>query len=55
MILTPQRAFVGSENFSYTSLESNRELGISFTTPALLGSLHATFDRDYSHAQLFAR
>jgi cardiolipin synthase A/B len=55
MILTPRRAFVGSENFSYTSLESNRELGISLTTPSLLGSLRATFGRDYSHAQPFAR
>ncbi len=53
MILTPHRAFIGSENFSYTSLESNRELGISLTTPALLGSLRATFDRDYSRAQAF--
>jgi cardiolipin synthase len=55
MILTPQRAFIGSENFSYTSLESNRELGIAFTTIALLHSLSSTFNGDYSHAQPFAR
>jgi cardiolipin synthase A/B len=55
MILTPQRAFIGSENFSYTSLESNRELGIAFTTAPLLHSLSSTFNGDYSHAQPFAR
>jgi cardiolipin synthase len=53
MILTPHRAFIGSENFSSTSLESNRELGITFTTPGLLASLHATFDRDFAQAQPF--
>jgi cardiolipin synthase len=54
MILTPRRAFLGSENFSYTSLELNRELGIMFTTPAPIRSLNATFDRDYSGASPFA-
>jgi phosphatidylserine/phosphatidylglycerophosphate/cardiolipin synthase-like enzyme len=50
MILTPRRAFIGSENFSYTSLQLNRELGIMFTTPTLIRSLSATFDRDYAQA-----
>jgi cardiolipin synthase A/B len=51
MILSPRRAFIGSENFSYTSLELNRELGIMFTTPTLIRSLSSTFDQDYSQAQ----
>jgi cardiolipin synthase A/B len=54
MVRTPRRAFIGSENFSYTSLELNRELGITFTTAALIRSLGATFDRDYSGATPFA-
>jgi phosphatidylserine/phosphatidylglycerophosphate/cardiolipin synthase-like enzyme len=53
VILTPDRAFLGSENFSYTSLERNRELGITFTARSLIRSLRATFDRDYSQAQPF--
>jgi phosphatidylserine/phosphatidylglycerophosphate/cardiolipin synthase-like enzyme len=53
MILTPTRAFLGSENFSYTSLERNRELGITFTARNLIRSLSATFNRDYSRARAF--
>jgi phosphatidylserine/phosphatidylglycerophosphate/cardiolipin synthase-like enzyme len=51
MILTPSRAFLGSENFSYTSLERNRELGLTFATPGVIRSLRTTFDRDFAHAQ----
>lgn len=53
MILTPQRAFVGSENFSWTSLNRNRELGIIFSAKPILKSLHKTFDGDYADAQPF--
>jgi len=53
MILAPSRGFLGSENFSYTSLELNRELGITFTARGLIRSLTATFDRDYSLAEAF--
>ena len=55
MLLTTRRAFIGSENFSYTSLELNRELGIIFTAPSLIRSLSSTFDQDYSQAQAFTR
>jgi phosphatidylserine/phosphatidylglycerophosphate/cardiolipin synthase-like enzyme len=51
MILTTRRAFLGSENFSYTSLERNRELGLTFTTRGLIRSLRATFDSDFAHAR----
>jgi cardiolipin synthase len=53
MILTPSRAFIGSENFSYTSLERNRELGISLTALGVIHSLRATFNGDFAHARAF--
>ena len=40
-------AFVGSENFSATSLDKNRELGIVISAPDILASLEATFDGDW--------
>ncbi len=54
MILTPTRAFLGSENFSDESLFDNRELGIVLSAPSIVASLHHTFDTDYAGAQPFA-
>ncbi len=50
LMLTPSEAFVGSQNFSPTSLGANRELGITFTTPDILRSLAATFASDETGA-----
>lgn len=48
LLLTDDRlAFVGSENFSATSLESNRELGIVLADPTGLGTLSGTFEQDW--------
>jgi len=44
------RAFVGSENFSYTSLNLNRELGIVVADGAVAASLARTFDADWQGA-----
>jgi len=46
-------AFLGSENFSYTSLTKNRELGILFADPKIIKSLSATFNADWQNAQPF--
>jgi len=43
------RIFIGSENFSSTSLNDNRELGLIITTPAVLASVAKTFAADFSH------
>lgn len=53
LILTEGRAFLGSENFSYSSLFDNRELGIVLSTPGILRSLRRTFDSDYAGAPAF--
>jgi cardiolipin synthase len=43
------RIFIGSENFSSTSLNRNRELGLIITTPAVLAAMAKTFAGDFSH------
>jgi cardiolipin synthase len=45
-----KRAFIGSENFSNTSLNENRELGLITTNSAILSSLQSTLASDYSGA-----
>jgi cardiolipin synthase len=47
------RAFVGSENFSPTSLDENRELGIMITDKEIIASLMKTFGADWSGATPF--
>jgi cardiolipin synthase A/B len=54
MILTPSRVFLGSENFSYGSMNQNRELGLIITAKAIRTALRRTFDRDYAGAKPFA-
>jgi phosphatidylserine/phosphatidylglycerophosphate/cardiolipin synthase-like enzyme len=41
-------AFVGSENFSYYSLNKNRELGLTTTDSGVLSQLSSTINNDYS-------
>lgn len=51
-ILADERyAFVGSENFSPTSLTKNRELGIFFSDTTLVSSLKNTFERDFGNGK----
>jgi cardiolipin synthase len=44
-----QRAFVGSENFTATSLDQNRELGIIVTEPSAIARIQAVFDKDFNN------
>ena len=54
MILADQSsAFLGSENFSYGSLDQNRELGIFLSDPVILNSLFQTFSKDWQNAKPF--
>jgi cardiolipin synthase len=41
------KAFLGSENFSSTSLTKNRELGLTLTDSAILSSLNTTLTSDF--------
>jgi phosphatidylserine/phosphatidylglycerophosphate/cardiolipin synthase-like enzyme len=42
-----QKAFIGSQNLSWTSLDQNRELGIMLEDPVILGALSSTFEEDW--------
>jgi phosphatidylserine/phosphatidylglycerophosphate/cardiolipin synthase-like enzyme len=42
------RVYLGSENFSATSLDHNRELGLVIATPAVLAALARTFAGDFA-------
>ncbi|HEY2654244.1 MAG TPA: phospholipase D-like domain-containing protein [Solirubrobacteraceae bacterium] len=55
MILSGGRALVESENFSTTSLDRNRELGITVASPRIVSSLKATFEHDYAGAAPFMK
>lgn len=41
-------AYVGSENFSYTSLEKNREVGVVMVEASSIAPLLATFETDWT-------
>lgn len=47
------RAYAGSENLSYTSLNKNREVGVVMTEPAAVTSITSTFEKDWSNATPF--
>ncbi len=43
------KVFIGSENFSATSLTRNRELGLIISHQKVLSSIASTFAADYRH------
>ncbi len=53
MLVDGQRAYVGSINFTATSMEQNRELGIITSTPSVLRELQQTFELDWSDGDEF--
>jgi cardiolipin synthase A/B len=48
LIVDGERAYAGSENFSYTSLEKNREVGVVMVEPQSIAPLTATFEADWA-------
>ncbi len=51
IIVDGQKAFVGSENISQSSLNRNRELGVIVSDPAVLSTLQQTFLQDWSDSR----
>jgi phosphatidylserine/phosphatidylglycerophosphate/cardiolipin synthase-like enzyme len=51
MIVDLGKAYVGSENFSSTSLDNNRELGLIVAESSIIQSLETTFMSDYAASQ----
>ncbi|MEA2513414.1 MAG: cardiolipin synthase [Thermomicrobiales bacterium] len=55
LIVADERiAFIGSQNFTATSLDKNRELGLLVNDPALLHRLDQTFESDFAAGRPFA-
>jgi phosphatidylserine/phosphatidylglycerophosphate/cardiolipin synthase-like enzyme len=50
IVVDDARAYVGSQNFSYDSLERNRELGLITTEAPVISGLERTFTADYRGA-----
>ncbi len=48
-----KRAYLGSENLSFTSLSKNREIGVVTEDAALVAKMNATFERDWAIAAPF--
>ncbi|MEO7332143.1 MAG: phospholipase D-like domain-containing protein [Minicystis sp.] len=48
-----ERAYLGSENFSFTSLSKNREVGVIAFEPAVLALMSTTFEGDWAVATPF--
>jgi phosphatidylserine/phosphatidylglycerophosphate/cardiolipin synthase-like enzyme len=48
------RVFIGSENFSSTSLNRNRELGLITASQKVMSSIASTFAADYRHGRHWA-
>jgi phosphatidylserine/phosphatidylglycerophosphate/cardiolipin synthase-like enzyme len=53
MILTPSQVFLGSENFSESSMSDNRELGLITSSKPIRTALSRTFNGDYAGAKPF--
>jgi len=45
------KIFIGSENFSDTSLNDNRELGLIISSHAVMAAVAGTFAADFRHGQ----
>ena len=51
MILGGKWAFIGSENFSEASLQTNREVGIILHSAAAMNRLRAQFELDWRESR----
>lgn len=54
ILVDGDEVFLGSQNFSPTSLNNNRELGVFLNNPAVLSSLEKTFYTDFQNATPFS-
>jgi phosphatidylserine/phosphatidylglycerophosphate/cardiolipin synthase-like enzyme len=50
IVVDGERAFIGSENFSYNSLMKSREIGIIVDARLLMKEILADFNSDWSKA-----
>jgi phosphatidylserine/phosphatidylglycerophosphate/cardiolipin synthase-like enzyme len=48
LVADGKAAYVGSENFSQTSLDKNREVGVILVEGSSIAPLSSTFDKDWA-------
>lgn len=53
IVVDGKRAYVGSVNLSWTSLNKNREIGVIADDPAAVAAVHTTFEQDWATATPF--
>ena len=53
IIVDHHSLFLGSQNFSWYSLEKNRELGIFITDQTILAKIEKVFKQDYINARIY--
>jgi phosphatidylserine/phosphatidylglycerophosphate/cardiolipin synthase-like enzyme len=53
MVADGKRAYAGSENLSYTSLNKNREVGLVLTEAPAVDAIASTFEKDWASANPF--
>lgn len=51
LIIDGDTALVGSQNYSYTSLELNREVGLILTDSMNLNRIMSVYERDWTHGE----
>nr|MDQ3327998.1 phospholipase D-like domain-containing protein [Chloroflexota bacterium] len=55
ILVDRERAYIGSINFTATSMDQNRELGLITTTPDVIRQLGAAFDKDWAKGKPFRK
>lgn len=53
IVVDEARAYLGSINLSFTSLNKNREVGVVVTDPAAVQRMSSTFEKDWTSAKTF--
>ena len=48
IMVDSRAAFIGSQNYTFTSMDQNREVGVTITRPSNLERLQRVFDRDFA-------
>jgi cardiolipin synthase len=48
LLIDGDRAFIGSQNFTPTSMDQNREVGLTISSPSNIERLQRVFDKDFA-------
>ena len=48
LLVDSTRAFIGSQNYTATSMDQNREVGVAITGPSNIERLQRVFEKDFA-------